>query len=126
MLVCGGRDLKEYNYVRDKLDALCEYRGCIHEPDKFGNFLPNVFIISGGAKGADSFAIDWAIVNWCQYKEYEADWGKYGKKAGPIRNQQMLDEGNPDLVVAFPTKNSRGTFDMIRRANKAGVETIIY
>lgn len=42
-----------------------------------------------------------------------------GKAAGPIRNQRMLDEGKPDLVVAFP--GGRGTADMVRRAKAAGV-----
>ena len=42
-----------------------------------------------------------------------------GKRAGPLRNQRMLDEGKPDLVVAFP--GGGGTKDMVRRAVKAGV-----
>jgi hypothetical protein len=44
---------------------------------------------------------------------------KHGRAARPIRNQRMLDEGKPDLVVAFP--GGRGTTDMIRRAERAGV-----
>jgi hypothetical protein len=48
-----------------------------------------------------------------------ADWS-IGRKAGPIRNQRMLDEHKPDLVVAFP--GGRGTADMVRRARKSGVE----
>lgn len=84
--------------------------------------MPGVIIISGMAKGADSLAIDWAVVNWLRWEEYPADWETHGKAAGLIRNQQMLDEGKPDLVVAFP--GGRGTADMIRRAEKAGVEVI--
>jgi hypothetical protein len=48
-----------------------------------------------------------------------ADWEKLGRSAGPIRNQAMLDEGRPDLVVAFP--GHHGTADMVRRARAAGV-----
>ena len=48
--------------------------------------------------------------------------GRNGRKAGPIRNQQMLDEGRPSLVVAFP--GGRGMADMVRRARNAGVEAI--
>lgn len=44
----------------------------------------------------------------------------YNAKAGPDRNQRMIDEGRPDLVVAFP--GGRGTADMIRRATEAGIE----
>ena len=53
-------------------------------------------------------------------KNIRLDWKKYGKKAGPLRNQQMLEEGKPDLVVAFPGGN--GTADMVRRAKKANIE----
>jgi hypothetical protein len=53
---------------------------------------------------------------------YPADWAKHGRAASPIRNQQMLDEGRPNLVVAFP--GGRGTADMVRRARSAGVEVI--
>ena len=90
--------------------------------DEFGNCLPTVTIISGGATGGDSIGIDWAVVNWCRFEEYKPDWNKHGKAAGPIRNQQMLDEGKPDLVVAFP--GGRGTADMIRRAEASGVPVI--
>lgn len=60
-------------------------------------------------------------------EKYPADWEKYGKVAGPIRNQQMLDEGKPDVVYAFTDdlSNSRGTADMCRRANKAGVPVYV-
>ena len=59
---------------------------------------------------------DWKVL------QYKANWKKYGRAAGPIRNQQMLDEGKPDLVLAFWKNKSRGTEDMIRRARKVGVE----
>lgn len=44
---------------------------------------------------------------------------KYGKSAGPIRNQTMLDDGKPDLVLAFP--GGRGTADMVAKAEKHGI-----
>jgi hypothetical protein len=53
---------------------------------------------------------------------FYADWDKHGRAAGPIRNQQMLDEGKPDLVVAFLLPQGSGTLDMIRRTEKAGIE----
>ena len=67
---------------------------------------------------AGKFA-EWARI---PVKEYPADWQKHGRAAGPIRNQQMLDEGKPDLVVAFD--GGRGTADMIARAEKAGVRVV--
>jgi hypothetical protein len=52
-----------------------------------------------------------------------ADWNTHGRAAGPIRNQRMLDEVKPELVVAFP--GGRGTADMVRRAREAGVNVYL-
>src|SRR5690348_8540698 len=121
ILVCGGRDYgdlsqiksqtdplfpqrkEEYNCVLKALDQISfDYREEGDEPDADGNWLPQVTIISGAARGVDTVALDWAVINWCPSEEYPADWDTHGKAAGPIRNKQMLEEGKPDLVVAFP------------------------
>lgn len=133
MLVCGGRDFGDIIKGSDDeaaqrlkhlfiMDTLTKIRIELGTPDISapGTWLPNWFVIAGGARGADSAAIDWAVVNWCDFKEFPADWGKHGKRAGFIRNQQMLDEGKPDLMIAFP--GGRGTADMVRKAKRAGVE----
>jgi hypothetical protein len=57
---------------------------------------------------------------------YPAQWAKYGKKAGTIRNCQMLNEGHPDIVLAFPLPGSIGTWHMVKIAKKAGVGVIVY
>lgn len=61
--------------------------------------------------------------------EYPADWDNHGKRAGPIRNQRMLDQ-DPDLVIAFVPKTgiTRGTGDMVKRANQKGtkVQLVVY
>lgn len=119
VLVCGGRDYSNYEYVRNVLYAICDEFGLWTVPDEHGNKLPTVEIIHGGARGADSCADQFAVVNWCKFQEFKADWAKHGKAAGPMRNQQMLEEGKPDLVVAFP--GGVGTADMVRRAKKANV-----
>ena len=59
-------------------------------------------IISGMASGADTFAVEWAARFGFPLRAFPAEWDKHGRSAGPIRNQRMLDEGKPDLVVAFP------------------------
>lgn len=92
-------------------------------------------VIEGNASGADYVAHWWATKSpMHSYNEnaddpvfehlcFLADWGQYGKAAGPIRNQQMLDEGQPTLVIAFhdDLENSKGTKDMVKRAKKAEV-----
>lgn len=122
ILVCGGRDYSDRLKVHQKLDDLCADRGWTTLRDEYGNCLNEVFVIAGKARGVDTFAVDWAVINWCDFKEFPADWKTHGKAAGVIRNQQILDEGKPDLVVAFP--GGRGTSDMIRRAEKAGIPVI--
>lgn len=87
---------------------------------------PNLHIITGGCRGADTFAAQWARDNNVPYDVYPADWRKYGRAAGPIRNKQMLTVGKPDLVVAFhpDLSNSKGTLNMVRQAYKAGVGAV--
>jgi hypothetical protein len=62
---------------------------------------------------------EWADVFGVPFRIFPANWKKHGRAAGPMRNQQMLDEGKPDLVIAFP--GGSGTADMVRRAKAAGV-----
>lgn len=141
VLVCGGRNFgklnrlpdgnpnreddraKEYRYIMDCLNEFAsEYSESFKEND---NWLPDdIEIISGAATGADSAAIDWAVVNWCRWQSFPADWDRYGKSAGYIRNQQMLDEGKPDYVIAFP--GGKGTEMMKKIARKAGIPVFEY
>jgi hypothetical protein len=100
VLVCGGRD---YN---DKVKLYWE----------LGHIEGISCIITGAARGADYLAEMWAMSTpGMVLQRFPADWKTHGKAAGPIRNQKMLDEGKPDLVV-------KGTADMVARAQKAGVQ----
>jgi hypothetical protein len=60
-------------------------------------------------------------------RTFEADWRR-GKRAGPERNQRMLDEGRPDEVWAFHTDTAlgKGTADMVRKARAAGVPVRVH
>jgi len=90
----------------------------------FFNTLPdNTVIIEGECKGADKMARRQGEKRGFQVLGFPADWNKYGKIAGPIRNIQMLEEGNPDLVVAFHNdlSKSKGTKNMIKQAMDKGV-----
>jgi hypothetical protein len=123
VLVCGGRDFWDRRLLFDALDK-------IHQE------TPITVIIHGAARGADTFGSMYAkYTEGVSEEAYPAPWrdfshpwsrrkrGKYGYynvMAGPIRNQQMIDEGKPDLVVAFEGGN--GTQDMICRAKQAGIE----
>ena len=120
VLVCGGRDFFKYSLLKDTLEDFINE--VWNENDD-----TIITIIEGGAAGADFlakvFVLDeYADVSEVQLKEFPADWKKYGKAAGSIRNKQMLVEGQPDVVIAFP--GGTGTADMIAQAKRAGVEVI--
>ena len=108
VLVCGGRD---YANAREAFALL----------DRIHAIAPITCIIQGDARGADSLAKTWAMNRGIACDSYPANWNKFGKRAGHIRNTQMLEEGRPDKVVAFP--GGAGTDNMIRisRAGKVPV-----
>lgn len=117
ILVCGGRDfgiyLDEAQFIYKVLDdLLLEY--------------PDMGIISGGARGAD-----FVTRCWCNpkagsgrvitpFKEFRAEWDKYGRRAGYLRYLKMRDVGKPDIVIAVP--GGKGTEMMIRLAEEVGIE----
>lgn len=110
VIVCGGRDYADEAAVFRVLDQIKSRKGPLR-------------IIQGGAPGADLLAFRWAVKQpSCALVNMPADWRTHGRAAGPIRNQQMLDEYAPQLVVAFP--GGRGTRDMVRRARAAKVEVM--
>ena len=111
VLVCGGRDFTDVHMLDDALDFLHATRGPITD------------IIHGGSRGADMLAHEWANRNNIRMWPYLADWKTLGRSAGPIRNQRMIDDGRPDMVVAFP--GGKGTADMIKRAEVAGIHVRI-
>ena len=75
-------------------------------------------IICGGAKGDDAQGEKYAKENNISIKYFLADWDKYGKGAGPIRNHQMGDYA--DYLIAFWDKKSKGTLDMINYMQQIG------
>ncbi len=106
VLVCGSRHYQNYRKVLSCLSG-----------------MDISLVIAGGARGADSLAVMAAKACGFPYVEYRANWRLYGKRAGPIRNQQMLDLGKPDFVIAFHEDlgSSKGTKDMLFRVQKAGI-----
>jgi hypothetical protein len=106
VIVCGSRYWTDVEKVADRL-----------------NRLPgDTQIITGGARGADKIAHD--VANWLCLGTLviEANWTKHGKRAGPIRNREMLD-CRPSLVIAFHSdfEHSKGTKDCVFEANKRGI-----
>ena len=116
--IVGSRNFSCPNFVKEKVNNLCENLGRMEKP---------LTIISGGAKGVDSWAEEIAK-NWeglgVEVKVFSADWDKYGKRAGAIRNQQIVDESTN--VLAFWDGKSKGTKITIDMAVKSGKPVNIY
>lgn len=115
VLVCGSRDFYDRDFLFSTLDS-------IHAK------TPITEVIEGEAKGADKLSAAWAVTNNIPVRKFPADWTRYGRGAGPVRNRQMLVEGQPNLVVAFSydIANSRGTKNMMEQSRLHGVEVLFY
>lgn len=109
VLICGGRDW---------LDLETTYR----QLDQYHAKHPIGTVIHGAARGADALADRWARSRGVNVQTFPADWRRHGKRAGFIRNDRMLAEGQPDLVIAFP--GGAGTAHMKRTAQDAGLPVV--
>ena len=113
VLVTGGRDLslEDSRRLIHALDVL-------HQADN-----PVTRIIEGGSRGADSVARGWARRNSVPCTSLYADWGRYKKAAGPIRNEKMLFDEHPDIVIAAP--GNTGTLDCVRGAKALRIPILL-
>lgn len=106
VIVCGGRGFDDKMELYERLDrALAKH--------------PDLSIIHGAARGADTLAGQWAEDRGVPVEAFPAKWDLHGKAAGHIRNQQMLDAG-AQATIAFP--GGAGTNDMVRRSIAHGIK----
>lgn len=112
VLVTGSRGWVKVGLLRATLDALLKEH-------------PNMTVLQGGAYGVDTMAATWANARGVPCDTMKADWRKYGKAAGPIRNNAMLDTV-PDLVVAFHDGKSAGTAHCIKQARDRRIPVKVY
>lgn len=113
VLICGDRNWSDRKAIRS---WLCKLQDWGYDT-----------VIEGEARGADTIARDEAGLLGMTVLKFPAEWSQYHRAAGAIRNKQMLDEGKPDLVVAFHRnmEQSKGTKLMLKLAKDAGVETLL-
>ena len=112
--VTGHREFSDYDLLARSLDDVIEAKGA------------PTSIMHGGAPGADALASRFAYERKIDLDIRGALWGRYGSKAGPIRNQSMRDSLiADDVVVAFPGANSRGTWHMVNICLAAELEVLV-
>lgn len=121
LLVCGDRNWTDVDLIKHVLEDVLEQALIMPTDEDQEIFRP--VLIEGEARGVDSIAATIARAYGVPVIPFPADWTKYGKAAGPIRNKQMLDEGKPSIVFAFhdDLEHSRGTKDMITQALDRGL-----
>ena len=114
IIICGTRDFDDRELLYSTLDSIT-------------HTMTNLEIISGGCRGADSIGEEYAKTRNILLTVFPADWDKYGRAAGPIRNKQMLNYALEEnaVVVAFWDGKSRGTLNMIQAAKNANVDVRI-
>lgn len=108
IIVCGDRGWTDKEKIRQRLALLP--KDCI--------------IIEGEQRGADLLAREVAEELGMKVDPHPADWKKYGNKAGPLRNLEMLHQ-EPDLVIGFHSNifASKGTRHMLGIAEDQGIPT---
>lgn len=111
VLVTGSRIWTRWRVIWDALDAvLAEH--------------PDMVLVHGDCpKGADRYADAWARRRAVPVERYPADWNTYGKRAGFLRNQTMVDT-KPDVCLAFIVDDSRGATHCANAAREAGIATV--
>lgn len=108
VLICGDRNWHSKARILTRLSKLPQSTRIIH----------------GACRGADCLAGECAEELGLDTKPYPAEWSKYRAAAGPIRNKQMLDMEEPELVIAFHENltKSKGTSNMLNQASKRGIK----
>lgn len=109
ILICGSRTINDTAIVSQAIEE---------------SGLKPTHIISGGARGADRLAGEYAASNGIEFTEYLADWDRYGKRAGFMSNYIMV--GEAEAVIAVWDSKSSGTKHAIDTARSCGKPVFVY
>ena len=106
LVVAGSRDFNDYSLLSAELDKLLAGK-------------TNITIVSGTARGADRLGERYAAEHNLRIEHFPAEWEKYHKGAGPIRNMKMVQSA--DAVIVFWDNESSGTKNIIECARKQDI-----
>ena len=113
VIIAGTRTFADYELLKQHADHMLSR---IRTTD-------TIEIVSGGASGADALGERYANEMGYSIKRFPADWAKYGRKAGPLRNEEMAKYA--DALIAFWDGQSRGTKSMIDLARQNGLKVSV-
>jgi len=116
ILITGSRDWTD----RDAIEA-----AIVKAARDAGATPQGTVIVHGKARGANTIAADIGRRYGCLIEGHRADWDRYGKAAGHLRNGDMVTSG-ADICLAFPLGESRGTRDCIDQARTAGIPVVVH
>ena len=114
VIIAGTRDFNDYAFLKKNVDYFLQ------------GINPNneeIEIVSGNARGADKLGERYAKEHNLPVKLFPANWDKYGKQAGYLRNQEMANYA--DVLIAFWDEKSKGTKHMIDIAKKQSLTVIV-
>ena len=114
VIIAGTRDFNDYDFLKKNVDYFLQ------------GINPNneeIEIVSGNARGADKLGERYAKEHNLPVKLFPANWDKYGKRAGYLRNQEMANYA--DVLIAFWDEKSKGTKHMIDIAKKQDLTVIV-
>lgn len=111
VVVAGSREFNDFERLCADLDYLLSRR------------LPDVEIISGCARGADTLGERYAAMRGLPCRRFPADWARFGRAAGPLRNAAMAAVA--DAAVVYWRPGSRGSADMVRAAQARGLRVVV-
>ena len=113
VIIAGSRTFRDYDLLVSHTDKMLSRVKRDH----------NIIVLSGRARGADKLGEQYALSRGYEIETYPADWEKYGRVAGYLRNKQMAE--NADALIVFWDGKSRGTAHMINIAKEHGLKISI-
>jgi hypothetical protein len=119
IIICGGRHFDSYENLESVVDGVISSLNLSNE---------EVEIVSGHCAGTDQLGERYAEMHGMKCALFPAEWKKYGRAAGPVRNSKMIDyaaESGKPVVVAFVSPKSKGTLDTVRKAEKRGFKVVV-
>ena len=119
IIICGGRHFDDYSRLESVMNDVMS---------KIAPWRDVIEIVSGHCEGADQLGELYASNHGLPCKVFPAQWKKYGRSAGPIRNSKMVkyaSEAEMPVVVAFRNPRTKGTNDTVKKAEKHGFKVFI-